>query len=607
MLDYRSPRSKPLAILVWMATAAAPVMAQNKPSPPPPSPDDYAVYEVGVFGGFQHFLIPHRDGVRVAWFDSGGITGFRFTEDWWKYVGIEESLSIGFNNLQAYPSGLAQQVTAGGGHNYTLIFNPMLYFRPRQSKWRPFVTVGGGATWYKTDASFDTSNAPTAVQQGPLVNQSSAALIYGGGVKYNAWKWVGLRADFRFLRTYGKEFGQPEVPTGANTIYIAAHNSENAWAATGGIYIRFGHHSGYVAPPKPPEPIKEPPPPTVTITGVTGAHDVCPSESVQLQVNATVANTNASPSYQWMINGRAVAGATSSTFSVPTLTSATDNITVQVSVPGASQTSNAVTVTIKNYAPPRVTFTLSRSTIPFGDRLPLAANAQGTDCSGNIAIRYSASEGSVSGNTFDSSSMSFDMANRIREQSKVVHLTATATDAKGGTGSATADLTVTLSPEARRLDDIIFPTNSARVNNCAKRLLLEVLTPMLRADPNATVILIGHRDERERGRAAAQLDRERTLNAAAVLSAGTGICPSLELNRMKVKFAGTDQTSAARPAMCGESVQERPGQGIRANDQRAQFRRVEVWFIPGGAAIPAALTGLEDVPASDVKKLGCPK
>ena len=191
----------------------------------------------------------------------------------------------------------------------------------------------------------------------------------------------------------------------------------------------------------------------------------------------------------------------------------------------------------------------------------------------------------------------------------MVHLTATGTDEKGGTASATADITVTLSPEARRLDDIVFPANRARVNNCAKRLLLEQLTPMLRADPNATVILIGHRDEREKGRAAAALDRMRTLNTAAVLSAGTGICPQLELSRMKVNWVGADQTSPTRPQLCGTSteVKERSGQEVKSADQRAQFRRVEVWIVPGGAAMPAGITGLQEVPASEVQKLGCPK
>ena len=92
-------------------------------------------------------------------------------------------------------------------------------------------------------------------------------------------------------------------------------------------------------------------------------------------------------------------------------------------------------------------------------------------------------------------------------------------------------MTVTLDPEARRLDDVVYPNLSARVNNCGKRLLLEELTPMLRNDPGAKVVLIGHRDAKERGRAAQTLDTKRVINAAAVLSAGKGICPSLDVSR----------------------------------------------------------------------------
>ena len=110
-------------------------------------------------------------------------------------------------------------------------------------------------------------------------------------------------------------------------------------------------------------------------------------------------------------------------------------------------------------------------------------------------------------------------------------------------------------------------------------------------------------------KAAARLDRVRTLNAAAVLSAGTGICPQLELSRVKVNWVGTDQSAPAKPLLCGTSteVKERSGQAVKASDQRAQFRRVEVWIVPGGATMPAGITGLQDAPAPEVKKLGCPR
>lgn len=201
--------------------------------------------------------------------------------------------------------------------------------------------------------------------------------------------------------------------------------------------------------------------------------------------------------------------------------------------------------------------------------------------------------------------MAFDLTNRTKPQTRVVHLTAVATDKLGQTATATADVTVTLTPEARRLDDIVFQSRSSRVNNCGKRILLEELTPMLRNDPNARVVLIGHRDNNES--ASSKVDQQRVINAAAILSAGTGICPQLDLSRVLVKSVGNDQASVTRPALCGSSVNERNGQSVAANDDRAQFRRVEVWFIPGGAAMPAGLANLQPAPAADVKAKGCPR
>ncbi len=143
------------------------------------------------------------------------------------------------------------------------------------------------------------------------------------------------------------------------------------------------------------------------------------------------------------------------------------------------------------------------------------------------------------------------------------------------------------------------------MNNCAKRLLLEVLTPILRDDPNAKVILIGHRHASEK---ATTLDRARVLNAAAVLSAGTGICPQLELSRVQGGWVGTNQSWEPKPSLCGTStdVKEKNGQAVAGSDSKAQYRRVEVWVVPGGADMPAGVS-VSDLPAATVKALGCPR
>jgi outer membrane protein OmpA-like peptidoglycan-associated protein len=599
-----------LPVIALVLGAALPALAQTSSSQSG-SGEGYSIYEFNPFGGYQHFLVPNRDGVRTGKFDGAGVIGARVGADWWNYAGVEASFTAGFNRFLIQPLGLTQNANAPS-QNYTLAVNPMFYFTPRESKLRPYATVGGGLTWYTVGKTLNTSNVPTAVgPPNPLENKFGPALIYAFGVKYNISRDIGLRFEFRGMRTQDRAFGLPGVPYGPGSIYFPAHSSENAFIPTGGITIRFGHHGEPAPPVVIPKPIKPPEPKPVAnirINGITGAGGaVCPGEGIRLTVDATGWLPDQTPAYQWIVNGGDVSGATSPSFSVPTQNSSV--VTVRVSAPGSSQTSNPVAVTVRTAGPPTVQFTLSQTSIAYGARLPLNATATPGQCGGPASLRYSASEGTISGNVFDSSTVAFDLSNRLKQQTKVIHLTATATDEKGGRGSATADLTVTLNPEARRLDDIIFPANSARVNNCAKRLLMETLTPMLRDDPSATVILIGHRDEREKGKNASKLDRVRTLNAAAVLSAGVGICPMLELSRVKVNWAGTDQSSATKPLFCGTStdVKERSGQTVKSTDPRAQFRRVEVWIVPGGAAMPAGISGLQEVPAAEVKKLGCPK
>ncbi|HYA18588.1 MAG TPA: hypothetical protein VEF06_14045, partial [Bryobacteraceae bacterium] len=357
-------------------------------------------------------------------------------------------------------------------------------------------------------------------------------------------------------------------------------------------------------PPAPPPPPAPKPVAAVAVSAITGAHDVCPGEPLRLSVTASGWLPDQTPVYQWYLNDKPVEGANGTFLVAPTDQSGTRYVKVTVSAGESSKTSEQVSYTVKPLLPPAVTLSALPLTIPYGDKAQLTSSATGSECTDPVSIRYTASEGSLTGTTFDSTPMQFDMTNRSRPQSKVVHFTAIATDKIGQTATATADITVTLTPVARRLDDVVFPENSSRVNNCGKRLLLDELTPMLRSDPDAKVVLIGHRDNGEKSQT---IDTERVLNAAAVLSAGSGICPQLDLSRILVKSAGTDRTSETRPAFCGSSTVERAGSAVSPNDARAQFRRVEIWFVPGGAALPDGIAGLTAIPENDVKAKGCPR
>jgi hypothetical protein len=203
-----------------------------------------------------------------------------------------------------------------------------------------------------------------------------------------------------------------------------------------------------------------------------------------LQVTASAWLPDQTPTYQWSVNNQPAAGASGPAFNMPTADgSGTKAVRVTVSAAESTATSPPVNVVVRTLAPPTVQFAVSPSTINYGDKVQLNATATSSECGGPATVRYAASEGTIAGNTFDSTGVSFDMSNRLKQQSKAVRLTATATDTKGQSANANANVTINLKREASRRD-IVFPNRSSRVNNAAKRYLIDELTPRLRDDPN---------------------------------------------------------------------------------------------------------------------------
>ena len=574
----------------------------------------YSPLYFDIFAGYQWFQFLQGSNQSQN-FAPAGVWGERWTEDISKYIGIQEMLQLGYNGAQYYPAGNFHY-SHTSDQNQQVFVDIVVHLRPREAKIRPFLFIGPGWAHYNTPSFGKLTPGPGT--PGPIVDvlpagtgpqpyNSGFAFNYGLGVKYNASPKWGLRFDVQGMRSVLPHFGLPGFAAVPGDLTVPGQGANNSITLSVGVIINLKYHY----PPAPPAPpVVAPPAPVANIQvgAITGAHgDVCAGDSVQLSVTASGWLPNQTPAYQWSVNGSPVSGATSSSFSVPTLTAGNKTITVQVSAGGTSGTSAPVSFTVRPLTPPTITFGISPSTVPYGTRINLAANATPSACGGPVTIRYSGQ--GVTGNVFDSTALNFDQSNRVRQQSQTVHITATGTDTKNQTASAGADVTVTLTAQARRLDDIVFTQNSSRVNNCAKRLLLEELTPMLRSDPGAKVILIGHRDATERARMNPPLDEARVINAAAVLSAGKGICPSLDLSRLQVNWVGTEQSSETRPAFCGTStnVKEMGGQAVRQSDTHAQYRRVEIWFVPSGADMPAGVSGLKDAPAAAIQAKGCPK
>jgi hypothetical protein len=152
----------------------------------------------------------------------------------------------------------------------------------------------------------------------------------------------------------------------------------------------------------------------------------------------------------------------------------------------------------------------------------------------------------------------------------------------------------------------VFARNNARVNNCGKRVLLEELKTYLDKDPTGKVVFVGHIDQGELKKL--RLDEHRALNAAAIISAGSGICLNFNPTQIMVQASGEDQGGADfKPYFCEGSVQERGGSRVTSADSRAQYRRVEVWFVPTNGIMPPSAGNAKDASSLGVQKLGCPR
>jgi opacity protein-like surface antigen len=323
------------------------------------------------------------------------------------------------------------------------------------------------------------------------------------------------------------------------------------------------------------------------------------------------------PTYEWTVNSeRQSATGPAYAFDTKGRAPGVYEICAKVTAPGYNDSRSCTKVEVRDCGAPvvRASGTTTQE-IWAGETATLLFVTQPNSCGVTPALSYQATEGSVTatdgGALFNSNGVGFNMSDRSRLQRKTVTVTSTATDPQGRTARAESTVIVKLAPVAQRLDDIVFAQGDARVNNCGKRLLLELVAPKLQQDPRAKVVLVGHVHDSEqrvrRGRrAAVALDRERVLNTAAVISAGTGICPAMELNRVLAGFAGTSQKSRTMPAFCGSSTERRASR-VNAADIRAPFRRVEVWIVPEGATMPQEAGQVSAAPASAVKAKGCPR
>jgi hypothetical protein len=188
--------------------------------------------------------------------------------------------------------------------------------------------------------------------------------------------------------------------------------------------------------------LKPPPAPVLkdmTVTLSADQSDVCPGVPVRVSASTNAAS---GATYQWTVNGSSAKGDTSLTFATKGKPVGTYTIAATVHAVGFNNGSGSTMVNVREYREPAGTVSASPVTIPAGGTSSLTSSFTG-QCGDPIKpAAYSASEGSITGGTFNSSGVRFNPNNTAAQQ-KAVTITATAVDAKGGRGTATTTITVT--------------------------------------------------------------------------------------------------------------------------------------------------------------------
>ncbi len=541
------------------------------------------ILELDAFGGASFFA-----GQPSEKLVNGGAAGGRAAYNFSPHFSFEANYNFTVNNVRL---SIPRFNNTFGNQTQSFSLNPVYNFTPRGSRLRPYITAGVGPTWF----------IPTKPARAFAFTSSEITFNYGGGVKYHLSPHLGLRLDARGVFEQNPSFGF-SIPK--------AHL--NGLQATLGLVLYF-RQSHILAPPAPaplPKPTLQPLNPG-EITGAQG--QLCQGRVLTLHATATdPAGHNLS--YVWKANGQTV-GTNNPDLSYTPNNAGDFQFEVEVSDaadPARSLRIGPKTFSVADYVPPKIVgVTASPNVVNIvsdaaaGQTVILAADVSSSACGGNLTYQWTVSEGALTNAAgpsavFNTASLGFDSG---VGQTKTITANVTATDETNHSASQTAAITVNYPAQYKRLPDVIFAKSSARVNNCGKRILIEQAAPQ--AGTAFDILLVGHRTADE----PPNLDRQRLLAAAAVLTGNHGTCANLDLSQIRISAAGIAQVSAPDPALCGTSnfppATERRGAAVGEADKE---RRVEVYLVPKDSRLlPPAATNVSPIPPKEVKRLGCPK
>lgn len=288
-------------------------------------------------------------------------------------------------------------------------------------------------------------------------------------------------------------------------------------------------------------------PPTASCSAEKGS--VYAGSNDAVNVSAQASDPEGKPlNYSWTASGGQVQGTGSTaSWSSAGLAPGTYTVTARVDdgAGGTATCSVDVRVEPRPNRAPSLTCSAERPSAIAGERVRISG--QGNDSDGDsLTYSWRSSGGTIVGS---GSSVQLDTSGLAPGRYTV---TGRVEDGRGGAADCSADISVEAPPpppQASKLNEFLFRSGSARVDNVGKRVLDDVAL-RLKGEPDAKVALVGYADPKEPQRLAAE-----RANQTKKYLVGQGIAE----NRIDTR-AGTGQAGAGQ-----------------------RNRRVDVVLVPKGA------------------------
>lgn len=644
---------KTSALALTLACMMLPAQTNTSSAPKKSSSGSADLFEVNLFGGGAFFKRQQDNPQQDQ--SNGGVVGFRITQNFWNYVGIEESAMVHGVANTIYRIPATSSNYAFGTRQRQFHVNPVFHFKPREARIRPFVTAGFGLDYFGVteDARRQIGNGVnTPFQQlTNLESQWRLAFNYGVGMKAKITDRIGLRFDARSFITDQPDFGVKGsgVP---NSILFSKTTPLQSIQTTAGVNFYLGT-------------IDQGPVCDFRVGSIEpSSKTVWLGEGASYNLPVTNNCLGVTPKYKWTLNGQPATGDSMFAINNPpvgehqikgiveadttkVVDRKTKNYLKKFPIPA---TERSATLTVKQPKLELVSLTVDPSTINYNgtSRVTSVLRFDGPAAGQDVELTYSTDKGKLApagssagvtvsgdgrtltqklnvkpGDTSSAVLLSGDgislpaggpsqniaLTAKVLDQTRNASVSITAPPAP-----AERPVVVPPRPQPMQLDDVVFGKGNARVNNCGKRILDQAFERAASMG-DYDVLLVGHFDAVEKkvkvrdvkAKKTRALDEERVLQVAAVLSAGTEPCKRLDRNRIKVAMVGAEQLSPFKTSLCEATVKERASGKINAADGNAKNRRVEIWLVPKSGPMPNGIAGITDAPASDIQSKGCPK